>query len=526
MGEQLSGMLASLQFWSNLSLQAKRMIIAVLVAIVLVALVLSLVLHKDVEYVPIFSDLSESEQTEVWAHLQEIGVVPKTDASGRIMVPAKDAASVRMQLATAGYPKNGLSYYLFEENSGLLTTDYARRQTDTMMLQERIAASIKTLEGVRSAVVTITRPSENVFAIRDEVPPTASVIIHMQPGSSLSAKQITGIQNLVSKSVTGLLPENIALNDGQGNDLLGTAGVVSDTTGMGVQRQYESDIRQKILSVLTGPYRPEEIRVAVSAVVNTDVSVVQEETFIPSADGDNSGVIKEERDASESYQSTTGDGGVPGTETNSQVPTYPSGGLGGETQSSGGSSETLYDVSSRKTQTMQQNPQIQSISIGVAIDKDSFLPGEEARITNLVAAAANTAPENVTVMNFTFYSDAEPEIPGVEPTAWQRYMMLIIVGAVVLLAIITLVILLLLRRRKKAAELAAAEAAELAAAAAAEQMIEYDEEGLPIAPSPDMEIGPIAPMRDKRREEIQEFAKSNPEITAQMIKTLLKTEEG
>jgi flagellar biosynthesis/type III secretory pathway M-ring protein FliF/YscJ len=81
------------------------------------------------------------------------------------------------------------------------------------------------------------------------------------------------------------------------------------------------------------------------------------------------------------------------------------------------------------------------------------------------------------------------------------------------------------RRRRAAAAAAEAEAAAAAAAEAEAAMVEYDEEGHPIPPS-DTDIGPITPMRDKRREEIQEFAKQNPEITAQMIKTLLRSEEG
>jgi flagellar biosynthesis/type III secretory pathway M-ring protein FliF/YscJ len=94
-------------------------------------------------------------------------------------------------------------------------------------------------------------------------------------------------------------------------------------------------------------------------------------------------------------------------------------------------------------------------------------------------------------------------------------------GAAAAALLALLLLLLLARRKKKAAEAAALAEAE---AAAAEQLIEYDEEGMPIAPSAEAEIGPITPMKDKRREEIQQFAKSNPEITAQMIKSLLKAE--
>ncbi len=59
-----------------------------------------------------------------------------------------------------------------------------------------------------------------MFYLQDKEKPTASVIIHMKEGSTLSENQILGIQNLVSKSVSGLLKENIALTDSLGNDLI------------------------------------------------------------------------------------------------------------------------------------------------------------------------------------------------------------------------------------------------------------------------------------------------------------------
>jgi flagellar M-ring protein FliF len=179
---------------------------------------------------------------------------------------------------------------------------------------------------------------------------------------------------------------------------------------------------------------------------------------------------------------------------------------------------------------MRNSPQIESISIGIAVDRESFAPGEEANIVRLAAAAANVADTSVSVVNFKFYSDQVPEEPESTETGIPRlYVMLgAIAAGLVLLALIILVLLSRRNKRRRAAEEAAAAEAAAAALAAteADELIEYDEEGFPIVPSKGGEIGPITPMRDKRREEIQEFAKSNPEITAQMIKTLLKAEEG
>lgn len=39
------------------------------------------------------------------------------------------------------------------------------------------------------------------------------------------------------------------------------------------------------------------------------------------------------------------------------------------------------------------------------------------------------------------------------------------------------------------------------------------------------EVKPITPIKDVKREEIKEFARSNPEIAAQMIRSWLRSEE-
>ena len=185
-----------------------------------IALGLSFLLNNE-DYVVLYDQLTATETSEILAQLQEMEVDVQLDSTGKITVPKKDENRVRMALATAGYPKSGLSYYLIEKGSGMLTTDYERQQYVNMQLQERIAASIKTLDGVKDAIVTITMPEENVFYLQEKDPPSASVIIHMQSGQTLVESQILGIQNLVVKSVARLTKENVAITDSGGNDLTG-----------------------------------------------------------------------------------------------------------------------------------------------------------------------------------------------------------------------------------------------------------------------------------------------------------------
>ena len=517
MNEQIRKALAPLtQFWSNTSKTVKRVIIGGVVMAVVIALALSILLNTK-DYVVIFDQLSETESSEILAAISDMNIDVKVDGDS-IMVPEADESKVRMQLATAGYPKNGLSYYLIEENSGMLTTDYERKQYMNMQLQERIAASIKTLDGVKDAVVTITVPEDDVFYLQEKEKPTASVIIHMKDGSTLTESQITGIQNLVAKSVTGLTKENIALTDSLGNDLVeGSTSKNPEFSKITVTREIENDIKKKVTAVLLGPYTADQFKVSVAATVDTDSLVKEELTYIPSPDGNNSGVISEETTKSDNSSSTQGDGGVPGTSTNSEVPTYQTGGSTGQSSSSTSESSIKYQVSQTKQQTQKSGAKVEKISIGIAINKSAFDPGERESVTQLVAYAAGVSPDAISVQNFQFYKEEVPTGPT-EPQGINKLVLFGGIGAGVLV-LGALIALILLRRRKKEVVqegiiMARTEGPDEAISAAFGETAEQQEA-----------VKPITPVMDARREEIKQFAKNNPEIAAQMIKSWLRSED-
>lgn len=517
MNEQIRKTLAPLtQFWSNTSRTVKRVTIGGVAIIIIVALALSILLNTK-DYVVIFDQLSETETSEILAAISDMKVDVKVDGDS-VLVPKADESKVRMQLATAGYPKDGLSYYLIQDNSGMLTTDYERKQYMNMQLQERIGASIKTLDGVKDAVVTITVPEDDVFYLQEKEKPTASVIIHMKQGSTLTESQIMGIRNLVAKSVSGLSKDDIALADSLGNDLLGNSTSSNpEFSKITVTREIENDIRKKITAVLLGPYTADQFKVSVSATVDTDSLVREELTYLPSPDGDNSGVKSEETTKSDSSSSTQGDGGVPGTTTNSEIPTYETGGSTGQSSSASSESSIKYQVSQTKQQTQKSGAKIEKISIGIAINKSAFDPGERESVTQLVAYAAGVSPDAISVQNFQFYEEEAPT----GPTEAQGVNKLILYGGIGagVLVLGAVIALLLLRRRKKAVT------EEGIIMTRMEGPDESIAAGFNEAGEPQEVIKPITPIMDARREEIKQFAKNNPEIAAQMIKSWLRSED-
>lgn len=505
-------------FWGGLSMRVRIIIIAVILAVLILALALTMTLNKT-EYVTIYSDLSETETSEILKALSDQEIEVRVVDGNAIQVPAEQESTVRMSLATAGYPKSGLSYYLIEENSSMLTTDYERRQYETLQLQERLGASIETLEGVKQAIVTLAQPEESVFYLTEKTEPTASVVVHMKTGQELKEEQVEGIRNLVASAVKGLTTNNVSITDGHGNSLTSDESSAADAKRTRLAAEVESAIKKKVEHVLEGPYGEEHFKVSVAATIDTDNLVREEMNYYPSDpqnNGNNTGVVNEETHATDNYSSNSGDGGVPGTSTNADVTEYPTGDGNSQTSSDSTSDNIKYDVSYVKTLLEKNGAYISALSIGVVVDKNSFDPGERENLTNLVAGASGIPRESITVESFKFYE--EPTEPEIEEggLGMMTYIIIGVLAALLLAAVIASI--LIRRRRKKLEAEALAEAERLEQERLATEA--FGEEVDTEEP-----LGPIERIDNALVGEIKDFTINNPEVAAQMIKQWLRADE-
>jgi flagellar M-ring protein FliF len=168
-------------------------------------------------------------------------------------------------------------------------------------------------------------------------------------------------------------------------------------------------------------------------------------------------------------------------------------------------------VSQVISQFQKEGAKIESVSIGIALDRAVLDQDERERVIRLVSHSVGADPESIAVENFVFYS--EDTATGDIPEAEKGINMLLVyigIGTLILLIIVAAIIVAMLRKRKKKKE--ALEAEELSRQAALEEV--FGEE----------EIPQITPVKDTRREQIREFAETNPEIVAQMIRSWLKTD--
>lgn len=509
MGEKLSGLAGSVkELWNKTTKKVRVLFLSGVAGVLLLSLAIVLFLNYT-DYVVLYDNLSVSENAAVLAQLQEMGVEGRLE-NGSLLVPREDELTVRMQLATKGYPDSGLGYDVFEMGSGLTATQFEQKKYELYQLQERLQATIRTFPEVKDAIVTIYIPESSPFVLQDEViQPSASVKIEKMPGRRLSSEQVLGILNIVKNSI-GIPEENISIADETGDllSLLDTGG--SNSAKLQLTDQLNESVRRRILSMLQPLYGDGRVNVAVNSVLDTDEQVTDTTTYYPfdPENPQNNPLDYYERE----YERDTDPGtaqGVPGANDNTDVPQYAAqdvdDGTGNYYRS-----HTVEDylVSSERNQIVKAGLSITDMTVAVLIDADSLPEGQRDQVIDLVASASGVAPEKVSVQSIRFNADGG--ITGEALTGeggLGNYLIWIIVLGVVILAIAVTVIAVLSRRKKLAEDERYAESE----AGLVDLMAQEEFEPIELPETSEQKL----------RAQIRDLAESDPEIVAQLIKTWL-----
>ncbi|HHW45383.1 MAG TPA: hypothetical protein GXX17_00555 [Clostridiales bacterium] len=146
MNEQIKKYLKPVQdFWSKQSKKNRLVILGVAGGAILLITILVIILNTQ-RYKVLYSGLKGSDSEEIIAVLASMDVPYKVeDDRSTILVPEDQVASLRMDLATQGYPKSSPNYSLFEKNIDIWTTDSERNQIIIYQLEQRLQQTIETL---------------------------------------------------------------------------------------------------------------------------------------------------------------------------------------------------------------------------------------------------------------------------------------------------------------------------------------------------------------------------------------------
>jgi flagellar M-ring protein FliF len=173
-------------------------------------------------YGVLYSKLSMQDASAIKAKLQERNIRFRliSDHKGEtIEIPANQVTEIRLDLAAQDLPKQhaDVGDEIFDKTNGCMT-EAVQKINKQRATEGKLSRTIKCLEGVDDASVQIAMPVKPIDSKPAE-DAKASVVIHMQKGYKLNAKQVIGIKYLVASSVERLTPKKVIILDSRGNIL-------------------------------------------------------------------------------------------------------------------------------------------------------------------------------------------------------------------------------------------------------------------------------------------------------------------
>ncbi|MBX9580962.1 MAG: flagellar M-ring protein FliF [Gemmataceae bacterium] len=462
-------------YWNGLG-PARRAALAAVAVGIAVALAAVIYLAPGQTYRPLFTGLDPADAGAMRTTLTGQNIPVRVSADGStVEVPEDRLADARVALAGAGLPAGaGKGYELFDETS-LTTTPFVQTVNYQRALQAELARSIQKLEPVKSARVLIARPEPTPF-VRDQRPPTASVVIQLKPGAALSRATAAGITSLVARSVEGLKPENVTVVDSSGRMLSDPHAGDRDSLPapqLEYRRELETYLSTKAEELLAQHLGAGRAVVRVSADVNFQQMKERKRTVYPDEK-----LVVAERTTSVKGSSAGGGGGVVGAVSNVARASAPLGGGGGRSSSGGSSSEeviqTDYAYSESVRDLEDRMGGVTRLTIAALVDLSgqegsAVLSADDAQDLIKQAVGFRQGRDDVKVTNVRLPSlvgPAEPDQEAVRVQRLQGYVALarnVLLAVAIVLALAVVPLLLLRRRRKTAAQVEAERAREAAA---------------------------------------------------------------
>lgn len=545
--------------WTDASKMAKILIISIPVVVIAIIIVLCVMLNSNKSTAVLFSGLSASESGEIASAIQELGVTDVTvNTNGDIIVPAEKADSLRMQMWAQGYPKTTINYDIWNNGVDLWSTDTDKREVKRQQLESRLGATIASMDKIQSATANITLPEVSNYALSDNKGESqCAVFIQLKADAEpLTNEEVRAIYRGVTTSVEGLTKENVSIMDSKLNSYewvdpeLNQPEEDEDTDKSGVdiarkrlefEQEFVQVLKDGLGDMFTKMYGEDGFAFNVSARLNYDSRNTESTQYTP-AEGTDHGV-KDHEDKVTWGGALDEDGGIVGVTPNADLsPDYPTyTGLEDGQNYYYNKEEIQYSVSNVKETVTKDGYSIDSLSVGLVVNQTNMTQGERDALQAIVANAAGTTVDLVSVYNIPFAlsatnngganGDGNLQIITPPVDTFRNTLLYVVVGLGIVLILLLVMTLMMshsrkkkIRRRQEAAFAAATQSGQTQAAAGATAQEQESPEEV------DFNIASLTEEAAKEsretilKREISDFSKTNPEIVAQIIKNMMKAE--
>lgn len=260
----------------------------------------------------LYSGLSDAERAQVVQTLEAGGISYTIDnSSGAITVSEDEIYRARMLVASdAGLAApQGASEMLDAIPLGSSRTLEGERLK--LARERELMLTIREIDGIESVRVHLATPERSVF-VRENSPPSASVMVRLANGRSLSQSQVEAIVNLVSGSVPGMTSDTVRVVDQNGRLL--SSPREEEAGALMLQREFEAKLREQVTTLLMPLLGDGNFSSQVQVSLESEETTSARETY------DREGAIRSESERNSTRVAGGGVGGVPGVAANVPPP--------------------------------------------------------------------------------------------------------------------------------------------------------------------------------------------------------------
>jgi flagellar M-ring protein FliF len=177
--------------------------------------------------------------------------------------------------------------------------------------ERELELTMMEIDGVEAVRVHLAEPEKSVF-VRDNVAPSASVMVKLARGRQLSDSQVSAIVNLMAGSVPGLSVDSVKVIDQHGRLL--SAAKAGDSDRIEIQGRMEDKLRQQVSQLLTPMLGDGNFSSEIQVDLDMDQVTSARESY------DKQGAVRTESQSASQSAGAAGAIGVPGVLSNTPPP--------------------------------------------------------------------------------------------------------------------------------------------------------------------------------------------------------------
>jgi len=389
----------------------------------------------------------------------ETRAIPAHIKDGRLEVPSDREMEARGVLAVQALGQVTGGYDKMLAQSGFGHTAMYENVAFKQAFEGELAHSISTLSPVENATVKVAFGKRTMLKDMAE-PATASAIIRLRLGQTLSPEQVRGIRQMIAGSVDGLKTENVTMIDGSGKPL-----DAPELTSSDRKADIEARLSRTVTAFLEKVTGAGKISVVTTADVDTSKVAETSELF----DKDHTVVLSHAVTTDGPNAATSGAvagmGGIAGTQGN--LPGAPAAsvqpGVVGAASNGHLQETTNFNVGKVVRQTQMPDVRIQKLHLAVLVDYKNVdgkpVPRSDKELADLTKLAKQAAGlqdargDEIVLQSIPFVPDADlapAATPVDEPGLPIMYIAAGGGGGLLLLIILAV---LLLKKKKGARQL-------------------------------------------------------------------------